>query len=416
MLTFPRIFRFSVGRLAPALASLLVGCSGDAADSGAHGGGDEQARAYLVSREVVTGSGTSETVVSVLPDTSEQSVPEGAGISVPGYSQAFAELGYVFATNGEEVSLTRYEVDEKNQLVEPKVLSFMSYGSKIGQFFVFSAERGYMISPDGVVVVWNPTTMEIESDAPLQGFERNGFSGATVTGRDAQLAINESARRTGYLNLPITWSDWNNVKLEPVLAVLSVSTTDASDQVLAVSDCSAYSLWVVNGRDDNLYVMGSPAWGPFYHHGEEVPGSAFARFLTATREFDAGYCESVSDLTDGDQGGIALEYEKGKFLLRAIDEDVASASSSDNYFADVQSACSFYQGDIDERGELTLSEKPGMGVDGACFGGFFSVDGDPYFSTPGSDGMKNWLSRWDGGELVQTVELTGFPQSFERVR
>jgi hypothetical protein len=397
----------------PLLAASLVACGSDD-DKNAEPGA-EQPHAYVVSREVTTGSGTSETAITVLADTEKQTIDDATGITVPGYSQAFTELGYVFATNNEDVSLTRYEVSSTNELVNPQVLSFASYGSEVGQAYVFSSTRAYMTTADGALVVWNPTTMEIEEDVLLQGLERGGKLGTSITGRDATVAINESARTTGLLNLPIAWSDWTNAAVEPVLAILSISTTDASDQVLAVSDCSAYSLWVMNGRDDNLYVMGSPAWGPFYHHGEGVPSSAVARFLTGTREFDDGYCQSVPELTGGNQGGIALQYGKGQFLLRAIDEDTATASSADTYFGDISSSCSFYQGNIADDGELTLTEAPGMGVDGACFGGFFSVDGAPYFSTPSTD-SANFLSRWDGKKLVETIELTGFPQSFERVR
>lgn len=379
---------------------------------------EELGPAYVLAQEITTPEG-SEMLISILDDVGPQEVDRGSALAVSGGARGvFSELGYVFVPNNEDFTLTRYEVSKDLDLVEPVVLSFGSFGlSMFGDFYVFGPERAYLTSRDGILVVWDPTGMEILEDVAIEGLERDDLLGTFPQGRDLSYAPREVANATGYLNLPVAWMDWDNVDAQPLMGMFSVSTTDASDQVLVTTGCSSVGIWALSGRDDKVYALGTPSWGPFYNHGAtELPGSAFARFDTQTRTFDESACVEVEPMTGGDEAGIALQYAPGRFLLRTIDAATAEASSVDEYWSDIEFACSFYDGDIDETGTITLSETPSMGVDGGCYGGVFGVDGDAYFNIPAEGFESGALARWTGASMETVIGLDGYPWTFERIR
>ncbi len=376
--------------------------------------------AYLLSQEIQSAD-TSEMLISVLGDLNPQTIDRAQGLAVSGGARGvFSELGYVFVPNNEEFTVTRYQVSEELVLENPVTVSFANFGfTFFGDFYVFGPERAYAIAPnDGMIVVWNPTTMEIIDDAPIADMNRDGFVGrVNLSGRDVNFAARAVAEATGYLVLPVSWADWQTVDGVPLLGVLSVSTSDVRDQKLVTSDCSSNATWALSGRDDRLYIAGAPSWGPYYNHsGTSFPQGAIARFDVGTRDFASGFCQQGQTMTGGHDIGIVLQYAPGRFLLRAIDAEAGAASAIPTYWSDIEFSCSFWDGDIDEVGAMTLAAAPGMGVGGACYGGVFGIDGDAYFNVPTEGFASGIVAKWNGSSMETIFGLDGYPWTFERIR
>lgn len=376
--------------------------------------------AYIVLTDVPTAE-SSQLYLNVLPSPQAQAVTQGTGLELPRGSQAFAELGYVFVADGERLTLTRYEVTAERELANPVELAFVQFGlSFFENFVVIDAERAYLTARDeGLLIVWNPTTMEIVEDVPLIALEKNGFPGAFPSGRDILYAQNQLVRERGRLYLPVSWSSWDDAAMDASFGVLSVSTSDAHDQTLSTTSCASGGVFSTTGRDGKLYVLGSASWGPYRQYAAApLPESALTRFDPVSNAFDDSYCERIQPLTDGDDGGLLLQYAPGQFLLRVIDEALVTYSSSADYWSDVQFGCRTYQGDIDESGALSLRERPEMStVANGCFGGMFSVDGSGYFFGEDADAVGGTLLRWDGAAMVPEIGVAaGYVTAFERLR
>jgi hypothetical protein len=82
--------------------------------------------------------------------------------------------GWVFAWEREAATFTRYSVrDDFSLFQDGEKLSFLSYsgGGEFvgGELALISATRAYTLSSElDVVVIWNPTTMEITGTIPMQ--------------------------------------------------------------------------------------------------------------------------------------------------------------------------------------------------------------------------------------------------------
>ncbi|MET0391121.1 MAG: hypothetical protein ABW321_34435 [Polyangiales bacterium] len=164
------------------------------------------------------------------------------------------------------------------------------------------------------------------------------------------------------------------------------------------------------GLDGNIYLAGTNSWTIIRKFGD-APESAIAKFDVEAEAFDPDYCQSIPALTHGQEAGTVIAYTPGEFVVRAVDESLADIGSVDSYYTDIEHACRFYQGTIDEDGELSLEEQPALGTaPHYCWGWVYKVDGSPYFW--GEDTMY----KWNGTEMVPTFKAAGNASTFQRIR
>lgn len=367
--------------------------------------------AYLFASNVADGK-SSNTYVLVLSELSG-TVDIERGLEVPGNTSIFTKLGAVFVGNSEDLTVTRYEVDRANQLLESRRFSLAGAGVTsldTTLFFVLDAERAYYVdSSGGQIIVWNPTTMAITRIVPLMDLHRNGFAGAVFGYNEASTWLLEE---TGTLYLPVAWTNYDAMTAEPVVALLTISATDPTQQQLHTSACAAISdEGLVLGRDGNIYLAGTNQFTIFHQFGG-MPESALARFDIQAQSFDAGYCQNLPALTGGHEVGTLIAYAPGEFVVRALDESLTEIGLSDTYWTDIENACRFYRGSIDEDGQLTVEEEPSLGTaPHYCWGWVHKVNGSPYFWGDGT------MFKWDGSSMVPAFQSpTGFATTLQRIR
>jgi len=102
-----------------------------------------------------------------------------------GNANVYTAFGYVFVE--EDGVVSRFSVDDEYRLVDGPRMSWANYGfAQANQSYVVfgSPTRAYAFSPPlGLVVVWNPETMELTGTLPLdlpvppEGFETYAYDG-----------------------------------------------------------------------------------------------------------------------------------------------------------------------------------------------------------------------------------------------
>jgi hypothetical protein len=404
------ISRVHLSVAAFAAAILFTACEEDSAAKPA----DESAptdEAFLFATSVRDGDSSSTSYVLVLSDLTGE-VDLKQSIEVPGNPSVFTQLGAVFIGNPEDMTVTRYELGEKNALVEGRRLSLMGEGVTMlngSLFFVIDAKRAYYIDLDGrQIIVWDPTAMEITDTVPLLDLEREGLDARVIGANEASTWLLQD---TGKLYLPVSWTRDDDLRGEAVVALLRIDADEPSEQELFTSDCAAVSdEGLMLGLDGNIYLAGTNSWN-FLREFGDMPESAIAKFDMASQSFDPDYCQSIPSLTGGHEAGTAIAYAPGEFVVRAVDKSLAEVGGIDTYYADIENACRFYHGEIDEDGELSLTEEPDLGTaPHYCWGWVYKIDGDPYFW--GEDRMY----MWDGSRMVPKFEARGYAAAFQRIR
>lgn len=286
------------------LGSFVVGCSDDvvvlpppAIDEPA--GDDDEGEvepsnpALLVSVYVAGVDGDRSIYVGALPE-----VPEGA----LDYSE-FLEFGnvdvttndgYVFVWERDPALMTRYEVNEDLSLTRGPRLSFANEGVGGGGELVYvSATRAYMLSPQlDHVVVWDPSSMEITGNIPVELPERltqNGFE--------------PFAHKPQVVGDLVVWQlvvgNFETSEVYPGV-VLAVANADDEEPVRFVEDdrCIGADGGYVDARGD-YYVRAGGYWGYFVAYGSdpESTRTCILRLRAGEDSFDPDYLVDLRELT-----------------------------------------------------------------------------------------------------------------------
>jgi len=249
---------FSVALSALALACLGA-CDDDAkvlASPGGSGEGFEipQGSVYTTVAQVQTPNGTT-TLLSFTNDVPSGELDTGRALELPGFADATTYEGSLYVTDGEALTLTRYEV-EGDALVERGVLGLQSQGiTFIGDPFFLSAERALLVNADQLEILeWNPSTMTVTGTHDISALAREGWG---------------YEYRAGYLReadgvLFIVWA-YTNDRVEFV-----------NDFILGVFDSRSGSFEVIVDEE----CPASAAFGGFFDEQGDlyIPADSFGGF------------------------------------------------------------------------------------------------------------------------------------------
>ena len=108
--------------------------------------------------------------VDALDETTEIDLNES--LEVPGFARIYAPDagGYFGVGSNETLTVTRFDLDSQDRLVETDRVSFRSSGTTflLNQMVFISESKAYYIDTvSAQVVVWNPETMEVEDTIDL---------------------------------------------------------------------------------------------------------------------------------------------------------------------------------------------------------------------------------------------------------
>lgn len=307
-------------------ASLLVGCNDGVTILEADGAGDA---------DEVEGSQPAVVIANRVCTADECSMYLGAFPEVPSSEldrRAMLEFGSliyvnlfdgrVYAYDQESLTLKKFVITDDFLLEPAGELSFAAFGltgTSEAYSRVVSASRAFSYLMDAqTIVVWNPSTMEVEREIPMPAeLVRNGIPANA----------NPAVLAAGRVQWPVKWVDFDDMRFDNHAAVLSIDTETLAVEILEDSRAAVTSVLRATEGGDTLLLSDNLA-GWFNIFGEAAGKTSPEAVLRvrAGGGFDSRYRVDLRAATGSPAvyGGWFLD--DNAMLLRVWDPDVDPSS------------------------------------------------------------------------------------------
>lgn len=396
-----------------ALVLLMAGCSDEdngSTEPGNDAGSEGSENAYLLMHTVDSPEGR-QNYVFVVPDLNVGDLSKLQGREVSGASRAFVLDHQVYIADAESLSIKRFKVDAKLQLVPDGEMSFLNHGVSYfdtGWTFVNEERAYYMNNEQLEVIVWNPKTMSITGTIDISSLKVDGFAdfyadGGTLIG-DKLYSI--------YWN-----NDYEAGTLDHAVTLAVISTTE--DKLLGkMRDERCWSAWPGSVLPDgHFYVPGNAASaGMQLTSKPKPPANCLLRIKKGESKLDADFVKQMNDMTAPLVGGATFQY------ARELEGAIVWAWKEDD-FADQDAfneSSEWHPRLVDvETWEGTELDDDGLSATG-WMGETFVVDGSAYFTvgTNGGSGetKEGALVHYVDGKLEQLIRFGEWLQVVQRIR
>jgi hypothetical protein len=318
--------------------AISSGCGDDdGADPGEpSGGASTENQVYVVARHVSTGEAWTTYLDAAVVDSLEGLESFDAldnGIEIDGYAIPAVLDGAVYVPDAVAPTITRYDLNTSNQLVEGDTLSFagrgLTYVSQ-SQIAVVNDEKAYLFdAPTQRAIVWNPATMELTGDEiDLANEERSGF--------DPWYWADMSRLKDGKLLVPTNYGDGEEPLFESSLIVIDVET-DSVTKFVSDDRCQQIHVSVELDNGDVYFFPNSGHTESAYSEEPAPrPPTCGLRVLDGEHEFDPDYVLELGKLAGGDEvsGGAAqggFPDGRGGFYFSVVDEDRYAEREENGY-------------------------------------------------------------------------------------
>ena len=277
---------------------------------------------YVLNSLVFGNEGDSLGYVILLDSLGPQEVQLDAAREFSGTADVWVFRGYVYVSNGEDLTITKFSV-EGGELIEQGRVSFAAYGIASFGFWLntfVSETQAYFLNGTAEYILWDPTRMEITGTVPLPAAEPQGAF-------ELYPAYSDRAGRlvNGLLYQPFYWPDESFFGFLPNSRIVVTDVATASVVQVLDAPCPGID-YVTADADDNLYfsswiyapggaaVLDQPPTCVF-----EVPASGQPRVA-----FD------VPSLTQGRQGGVMRTLPDGSAMLSVLHDERFAPSDTPN--------------------------------------------------------------------------------------
>lgn len=382
-------------------------------DAGAQHGGDgpDERPLYAIANEIYSAD-DSITYVNVLTSLDIEEVNPAKAIEYAGGRATIATHdGWLFVAAPESQVVTRFAVSDEGEPSEDGELSFASYGfdsvslDDWGNTFI-SATKAYLFNAvDGNTVIWNPTTMEIEGEVDLDGFDlvRDGL----------ELNTSPGVARGDRLYRAVSWIDWEAYEFsrEQYLAIVDVE----SDQLIELVEetrCPALSNRIERDEDDNLYFS-NWIWNVGATLVGDAPGSCALRVAAGAERFDAEWSLPYAEIADGREGAMFAHLGRGRGLI-SVFHDERETIGAETAPDELVSAASWRLWSVDLE---TRTGEPLAGLDwntGAI--STYHIDGRAFLLVPGEDWALTQIHEVVAGRAQHVFDVNGWSYQFFRIR
>ena len=303
------------------------GCADEEATAPVVQGGDGDA--FIVATRVWDDTATNS-YFYVLPSLEAgTAVDPTQALEVPGSARLFAfeEQGWFGVGDAESPTISRYTRDGSGALVKGDAVSFQPFGveSLWPTNYVISPTKVYHPDRAGEqIVVWNPTTMEVEMTIPLPDTHRDGYLALYGYG---------SVLRGKTLLVSVGWVDWNTTDTWlPETGLVAIDTDTDTVVRFDVDDrCGGITQPVEMASGDAYFV--SSALGAAAHRVERLETEPCAlRVLKDADAFDPDFHLLLSELADGAIMGDPIPAGGDSLFLRVFDESLATIEEETKTF------------------------------------------------------------------------------------
>lgn len=314
--------RISGTRITPCvLAMLVVACSTDDGESN----GEASASAVaLLTR--VCGPDTCQSFLSTYESLeamkAARAVDKSKGVEVP-YSQGRVHDGSIYLFNRDEPTVTRWTVEEDLSLTQHETLSFANTGTT-----VFCQICNVFAGPElafhvdaiagGVVVAWNPKTMELieTTDVPESIMSRG-------EGLTPEVIFPDVIDGRAFYNA--SWTDWDGLVQLDRAALVTFETNSPSPTLRVLEDdrCGGtYAMTPFADAAGNVYAMGD--WqGGYFDVGilASRPPACLLRVQPGANEFDPDFYVNLLEVAQAKAIRNAFPMAGGRILLNILPKD-----------------------------------------------------------------------------------------------
>ncbi|HVW24965.1 MAG TPA: hypothetical protein VHC69_06315 [Polyangiaceae bacterium] len=297
----------------------LLGCSSS-------GGDKEEARPHTTSGPLYvlhTRVSTGDEQVSYLATTT--SIDAGStfdlknAIELPSGDVSLLRLEgtpYLYTGSCDDPTVTRWEVGKDGSIVQESTLSFQGAGQTDAcfdsEFGIYSAERAFYVpfqSSSPVIVVWNPTTMQVVTTIPLPVQQEGDL-----------LPLTNLSARGDRLFATVSWQgafDADSSKFGDHVHVIEIDT--ATNKIVNESDeprCNELTL-SSKTSDGTLYYStysgdANIRWALGSSHGVDP---CALRIVPPDSSFDQGFDVDLQSLAGGrPAGGLEMLNDDTAFI------------------------------------------------------------------------------------------------------
>jgi hypothetical protein len=247
-------------------------------------------------------------------------IDKSTGVEVP-YSQGRTFNGSIYLFSRDETpTVTRWSVNRDLSLQKEESVNFANTGTKvfceICNLFASKDLAFHLDASEGVVVSWNPTTMQLveltEMSTSITGRLKGGF---------ADILFPALIDDRAYFNAG--WSNSDTLEVVDKAAVLTFDATDPTPKLQVIEDDRCGGTWAMKpfaDEDGNVYAMGDWNAG-FYLAGVVDPVSKPAcllRMKPGASEFDPDYYVDLLDALDARAVRNAFAMKDGNLLLNIL--------------------------------------------------------------------------------------------------
>jgi len=260
------------------------------------------------------------------------SVDKSASIELP-YSQGRTHEGSIYLfSRGEQPEVTRWSIAEDLSASQAETVSFANTGTQvfceICNVFASDELAFHLDSLGGVLVAWNPATMQIvgRTDIP-----------ESVITRDIGGGFSEVLWPRAFGGRAFYTAGWFNVDAATIYDRASLITFDATDptpEITAIEDDRCGGSWAMAPFEDgsgNVYAMGEWYAGR-YQVGVLDPVTTPACLLRVNpgaSEFDPDYYVDLLTALDAQAIRGAFAMADGHLLLNILPNDAPPVTAAD---------------------------------------------------------------------------------------
>ncbi|WP_437811943.1 hypothetical protein [Sorangium sp. So ce1078] len=287
---------------------------------GGGGGDDGGGDAFVVATRVWDDTATNS-YFHVLPSIEQgTAVDPSQALEVPGSARlfAFAGLGWFGIGEAQAPTISQYTLDG-SALVKGDAISFQPSGvqSLWPTNYIISPTKVYHPDRAGEqIVVWNPTTMEVQGKIALPDTHREGYLALYGYG---------SVLRGKTLLVSVGWVDWNTTDtILPETGLVAIDTETDTVVRFDVDDRCGGITQPVETASGDAYFVSSALAGAAYHLERLETEPCALRILKDAEAFDPDFALSLGELADGAIVGDPIPAGGDSLFLRVFDESLAT--------------------------------------------------------------------------------------------
>lgn len=325
----------SLLRWAFSLAFVLSACddgatgSDDGGQTARDGGtGGDDFPLYVLHSAVESPDGRVNYFTLVPSLTERTTVDYTNSIEISGRPRLYAQpgLGFFAIGDGEDVSITRYDVGADGSIVEGDRISFQPYGvtSMGAQAVYFASEtRAYYKDPTQArIIVWNPTDMEVIETIDLP---------ASLIRENRIMSFGDWASRGNQAFFTVTHYSNTYDRVDPGTTLVRVDTT--TNQVTITEDDRCRELGDNAEIDGSIYFFSGVinAFGHAVYPDDAGQENCILRIGPGSNTFDADYVGSIAPALPEDRSGVVVTATGTNLWAQVVDLTVAPTAPGTTY-------------------------------------------------------------------------------------